>query len=91
MRKRAFFLKSVALVVGVGAGLALAETIIGTTSGKVYHNHPDTCGSARRIQPDNTRRFASREEAEREGRRQCKTCARLDEKAKEKPPEGEPA
>ncbi|HPF38256.1 MAG TPA: thermonuclease family protein [Phycisphaerae bacterium] len=90
MRKRAIFLKSVALVMGVGAGLAMAETIIGTTSGKVYHNHPDTCGSAKRIQPDNTRRFASKEEAEREGRRQCRTCARLDEKAKEDPPEDAP-
>lgn len=69
--------------------IATGEAVIGTTSGKVYHNHPEACASARRIRDDRLTRFASRAEAEAAGRRQCRTCERLDEKGA-RPPESAP-
>ncbi|MCB9853991.1 MAG: hypothetical protein H6819_12895 [Phycisphaerales bacterium] len=86
MRGNASILKCLAVIVISASSLAMADTIVGTTSGKVYHNHPDECGSAKRIQPDNITRFASKEEAERAGRRQCRSCAKLDAKAAESRP-----
>jgi endonuclease YncB( thermonuclease family) len=65
--------------------LAFADAVIGTKSGKVYHNHPKDCASARRIGDANLTRFASREEAETSGRRQCRVCAKLDQKNKAEP------
>lgn len=79
------------IVVMVALKPAMSETIIGTARGKVYHNHPKECSSAKRIRPDNITRFASREEAEQAGRRQCRACARLDRKAAEAKQGGGPA
>lgn len=88
MRRTASYLRCLAAIVVAVSSFAMADTIVGTSSGKVYHNHPEACGSAKRIQPDNVTRFASKEEAERAGRRQCRSCAKLDAKAAEsKPPE----
>lgn len=59
------------------------ESVLGTKRGKVYHTHPQGCGSARRIGQANRIWFKSIEEAERAGRRLCKRCQTLDRKAKE--------
>ena len=80
------------LILWVVAGLvvsidARADSIVGTAKGKVYHNHPDRCSSAKRIQSDNIARFASKAEAERAGRRQCKSCAKYDSEPVTKAPD----
>jgi len=59
----------------------LAQECIGTQKSKIYHTHPQKCGSARRIQGDNRVVFKDAKEAERAGRRQCRRCAQLDAKA----------
>lgn len=86
MCNRNALLRLVVVVVIAMAGPAFAESVIGTANGKVYHNHPELCGSAKRIGADNITRFASRQEAEQAGRRQCKRCAGLDKKAAEQTP-----
>lgn len=57
--------------------------VMGAKKSKVYHTHPDRCGAAKNIADGNRVTFKSVEEAKGEGRRLCKTCARLDEKLKE--------
>lgn len=84
MRRRLLPIASCFLVILSNPTGATAETIIGAAKSKIYHNHPKDCSSARRISGDNRTRFASKEEAEREGRRQCKICAKLDKKEVEK-------
>lgn len=61
---------------------ARADGIIGAKKSKVYHTHPDECGSAKRIGAANRLRFSSTKEAQAAGRRLCKRCAALDRKAK---------
>jgi len=45
---------------------------IASKSSKIYHR--PTCPHAKRIDPAKSVRFSSREEAEKTGRRPCKTC-----------------
>ena len=66
------------LAAAVPAFAAMADQIIGTKTGKVYHTHPTECSSARRIGADNRITFASVQEAEQSGRRLCKVCADID-------------
>lgn len=59
------------------AAPATAQEVVGAKNSKVYHLYPDECGSGKRIRPENAVRFASPEEAERAGRRLCKSCETL--------------
>jgi len=65
---------SIFLAASVAALANLVEEVIGAKSSKVYHLYPDECSTAKRINPENVIRFASAAEAERSGRRLCKTC-----------------
>ncbi len=62
--------------------VAVAE-VMGAQKSKVYHTQPDRCGAAKTIASGNRISFKSVQEAETEGRRQCKSCARIEEKMKE--------
>jgi endonuclease YncB( thermonuclease family) len=53
---------------------ALVDQVMGAKNSKVYHLYPEECSTAKRINQENVIRFASAEEAERSGRRPCKTC-----------------
>lgn len=81
MRRETIISRRVVIVVFAVSNIAFAESIIGTAKGKVYHNHPEKCSSAKRIQSDNVTRFESRADAERAGRRQCRSCAKIDKDA----------
>ncbi len=81
MRREILIPPWVVIVVFAVSNIAFAESIIGTAKGKVYHNHPEKCSSAKRIQSDNVTRFESRADAERAGRRQCRSCAKIDKDA----------
>ncbi len=68
-------------VLGVLPRVVVAEDqIIAAKKSKVYHTHPDRCGAAKNITEANRIHFASSEEAEAEGRRLCKMCAKIDER-----------
>lgn len=60
-----------------------AAEVMGAQKSKVYHTQPDRCGAAKTIASGNRVSFKSVQEAETEGRRQCKSCARIEEKMKE--------
>jgi endonuclease YncB( thermonuclease family) len=62
--------------------VAVAE-VMGAQKSKVYHTQPDRCGAAKTIASGNRISFKSVQEAETEGRRQCKSCARIEAKIKE--------
>ena len=62
--------------------VAFAEVMAAQKS-KVYHTQPDRCGAAKTIASGNRISFKSVQEAEAEGRRQCKSCARIEAKVKE--------
>jgi endonuclease YncB( thermonuclease family) len=62
------------------------EVIVGTKHSKVYHTQAK-CKAAAKISEENRVVFKSAREAEREGRRLCRACARLAEKASPEPPE----
>jgi hypothetical protein len=53
-----------------------ADRLIGSKGSRVFHSHPD-CPSLQKIAEENRVTFASREEAETDGRRLCKHCERL--------------
>lgn len=83
-----FVAKSILVVLPLSFSAAAAldsngKSVLGTKRGKVYHTHPEDCGSARRIGEANRLWFKSIEEAEKVGRRLCKLCQTLDRKAKE--------
>jgi len=59
---------------------AHADEVVGAKDGKVYHTRAD-CLSLRKIAVENRVAFKSVTEAEAEGRRHCKMCERLAEKA----------
>lgn len=67
----------VLLATSAPALAALVGEVIGAKNSKVYHLYPEECGTARRINAENVIRFASADEAERAGRRLCKTCETL--------------
>lgn len=74
-----------ALFVVLGSSAAspvAAAAVIGAKNSKVYHTHPGECSAAKNINADNVIRFASVEEAEKAGRRLCKTCAKIDVEAR---------
>jgi endonuclease YncB( thermonuclease family) len=71
-------------ILGAGSTRATADGVVGAKKSKVYHTHPDDCSAARNINGDNRVSFASEEEAKKEGRRLCKSCVKLDERAKKK-------
>lgn len=72
-------------VAGLCPGVAAAE-IMGAKKSKVYHTQPDRCGPAKNIASGNKVTFKDIKEAEGEGRRKCKTCARIEENMKEEEP-----
>lgn len=71
-------------IVGAPALRAAADEVVGTKKGKVYHTHLDDCSAAKNINGDNIVRWTSEDEAKKEGRRLCKSCAKVDERAKKK-------
>lgn len=90
MKKRPFGRASMfalAVVPMLFVGVALAEQFIGTQKGKVYHSRPDECNSARRIRTDNRIVFKDAAEAEKAGRRLCRTCAAIEKKSKDETPQ----
>ena len=48
------------------------EAVVTSTGGKVYHR--EDCRWAKRIKPENLKKFKSGHEAELEGLRPCKVC-----------------
>ena len=72
-------------VAGLCPGVATAE-VMGAKKSKVYHTQPDRCGPAKNIASGNKVTFKDIKEAEGEGRRKCKTCARIEENMKEEEP-----
>lgn len=60
-----------------------AAEVMGAQKSKVYHTQSDRCGAAKNIASGNRVSFKSAQEAEAEGRRQCKSCARFEAKMKE--------
>ncbi|HKQ46603.1 MAG TPA: thermonuclease family protein [Phycisphaerae bacterium] len=81
--KRLSWLVALGMIV-VPTVRAEADGVVGAKKGKVYHTHPDDCSAAKNINDDNIVRWASESEAKKEGRRLCKSCAKLDERAKKK-------
>ena len=71
----------VLLLGSLAASPAAAAAVIGAKNSKVYHTHADECPAAKRISLDNIVRFASVDEAEKSGRRLCKTCAKIEDGA----------
>jgi endonuclease YncB( thermonuclease family) len=69
------------LLGSLAASPAAAAAVIGAKNSKVYHTHADECPAAKRISLDNIVRFASVDEAEKSGRRLCKTCAKIEDGA----------
>ncbi len=67
-----------AVLLAAWPSVVLAGSIIAAMKSKVYHTHPDRCASARNIEQENRISFDSTDEAEAEGRRLCKFCAKLD-------------
>lgn len=57
--------------------VAPAGEIIAAKKSKVFHTHPEECGSAKKILAGNRIKFASVAEAKKAGRRLCKRCASL--------------
>jgi hypothetical protein len=82
------------LLGSLAASPAAAAAVIGAKDSKVYHTRADECPPAKRISLDNIVRFASVDEAEKSGRRLCKTCAKIEDgaqrsNARENPGKGE--
>ncbi|MCG8409381.1 MAG: thermonuclease family protein [Phycisphaerales bacterium] len=71
------------LLVTCAAFTVQGEEVIGAKRSKVYHTHSRQCSAAKRIGAGNRISFTSAEEAERSGRRLCRRCAKLEEKAQE--------
>lgn len=77
------------VVILIAFGLTASATavasaaVMGAKKSKVYHTQPDRCGAAKTIASGNRVLFKSVQVAETEGRRQCKSCARIEEKLKE--------
>jgi len=77
LRRAAYVAFVIAIIATPAAG---SDVVIGAKNSKVYHKHPQECGSAKRIHTENRIAFDSAEEAERAGRRLCKRCQELDRK-----------
>ncbi|MFQ5501263.1 MAG: thermonuclease family protein [Phycisphaerae bacterium] len=84
-RRRSIILASLMSLMLLSGAIQATEAgeIIAAKKGKVYHNHPRDCASARRIQAENRITFPSAKEAVRAGRRLCRRCQALDRKAAE--------
>ena len=57
---------------GASTAPAPKAMFVASAKSKVYHR--PTCRYAQRVSPSNLITFSSREEAEKEGYRPCKTC-----------------
>jgi len=67
------------------------EPIVGAKNSKVYHTHPDDCGAAKTISTGNLITFADEQEARAAGRRRCKACIRVEQRAKAQAAEAGPS
>lgn len=65
---------------------ARADKVIAAKKSKVFHTLPEECSAAQKINPSNIVEYGSAADAEREGRRLCKICARMADQKKKAPP-----